>query len=60
MEMGKIYYYGREWEYFYIILWEWDGMGIWSWEWEEMGSKKSFPHISNIEYTQSTLIIASI
>jgi len=49
---------GREWELLVRNKWELDsivydfprpgmGVGMKSWEWEEMGTRKSFPHISN-------------
>ena len=47
-EWELIYYYGREWEWdvFTCYYGNGMGMGIQSWEWEEIGSEKSFPHIS--------------
>ena len=37
-----IYYYGREWECLYILLWEWDGNGNKVMGMGGNGIKKSF------------------
>jgi len=36
---------------------DWIGLGTKSWEWEGMGTRKSFPHISNLQCNCSLLLI---
>ena len=47
-EWELIFYYGREWECFYVLLWKGDGNGNTVMGMEGNRIEQSFPHISTV------------